>query len=330
MVTEISGVAVDPSTDGNGLSLSHALPSLESGWPPRPFQIVSLFAVLTFWADSFYDMTTVLNSYIGDLKLAVNQGRGQNRLDGTLQAHAQQVVHRVGVRCSPYELEQTRMRVEKAERVAASHTTTVEKMLWEMDEIEVAIRRDLSKSSFMFFPAESALYVDHHRTYNNLPPLLGADVAAKFPQASKEMSMAGTCYGTECHTACVFHLVRVVEIAARVMVSSLNVEKELKNMKGHRIPAKLATWEQLVTALQKGVDAKRDKVGTSIRRKETHEFYNHAVSQFRSFKDAWRNKVSHKRKTYGAGEAKDIMENVKQFMTHLAERLSEGRNTSFD
>src|SRR5215212_99071 len=42
MVTEISGVSVDPSTGGHVLSLSDALPSPADGWPLRPFQIVSL------------------------------------------------------------------------------------------------------------------------------------------------------------------------------------------------------------------------------------------------------------------------------------------------
>lgn len=45
--------------------------------------------------------------------------------------------------------------------------------------------------------------------------------------------------------------------------------------------------------------------------------------QFRNFKDAWRNNVSHTRTVYQAGQTKDIMDNTRQFMQHLAERLKE-------
>lgn len=60
MVTEISGVSVDPSTDGRALSLSHALPIPVSGWSLRPFQIVSLFQVIKFKARDFYKLANSL------------------------------------------------------------------------------------------------------------------------------------------------------------------------------------------------------------------------------------------------------------------------------
>jgi hypothetical protein len=53
------------------------------------------------------------------------------------------------------------------------------------------------------------------------------------------------------------------------------------------------------------------------------EYYSHAVGVFRNFKDAWRNKVSHVRHVYQPEETKDAMDNTRQFLQHLAEKLKE-------
>ena len=101
------------------------------------------------------------------------------------------------------------------------------------------------------------------------------------------------------------------------MVIALNVRGELQ------YPVELSEWGDLVKALDKGVAALNVGTRKKVSKRETLEFYSHAVAQFRNFKDAWRNNVSHTRKKYFAGETKDIMDNTRQFMTHLAARLKE-------
>lgn len=183
------------------------------------------------------------------------------------------------------------------------------------------ILQELSERVYLYLPSSECY---------ERKELFGSDVALRFPQANTEITFAGNCFATGNYTACVFHLTRVVEIAARVLVSALGVGNEVKNFKLVIVPAKLATWDQLASALQKGVDRKQANISTNSIRRETYEFYNHAVSQFRNFKDAWRNKTSHKRVTYGEGQAKDIMDNVRQFMLHVSERLREPKGATFE
>jgi len=147
-------------------------------------------------------------------------------------------------------------------------------------------------------------------------------VKSKFPKANEEITQAGNCYATGSYTACVFHLMRAVEIGARKLVIALNAAKYL--MPPNR-PVELCTWEDLLKALDKGVTDKGANTRNDPVKKATYEYYNHAVAQFRNFKDAWRNNVSHKRETYQQGKAKDIMDNTRQFMQHLASRLTEAR-----
>ncbi|MGI9064851.1 MAG: hypothetical protein ACR2HX_00370, partial [Pyrinomonadaceae bacterium] len=92
MVTEISGLTVDPSTGGNGLSLSEALPSLENGFPLRPFQIVSLLDVLELFAEPFYVMSLRLWMYTSELKEAIHRESGQDKLSETNKAHAKETL----------------------------------------------------------------------------------------------------------------------------------------------------------------------------------------------------------------------------------------------
>lgn len=327
MVTEIrESSPLTAFIGGNGDSLSsfHVLPSLEIGWPPRPFQIVSLLEMLEFWAEPYYQVLYHLGLYKSEIAYKL-----QHRSNSFLERYISQedyerfwqMANRIKFYSEPYDMEQTMRRIHNA-RIQAGRCT-LEDIGHEIKELELAIHSDLFRSVFVYFPKDKAQYLSVHRNIVGEQGIFGERVGFRFPEASKEIAMAGDCYAIEAYTACVFHLGRAVEIAARVMVSVLKVKKELKGFKGQVIPVELATWEQLLSALQKGVDAKQANIGTSVRRKDTYEFYHQAMSQFRHFKDAWRNKMSHKRRTYQAGETKDIMDNVRQFMVHVAQRLSE-------
>ncbi len=162
----------------------------------------------------------------------------------------------------------------------------------------------------MFIPPSEA------SCYEN-PALFGQDVASKFPAANGEITAAGNCYATGNNTACVFHLMRAVEHGARALVKGLRVTNKLK----HKL--ELSEWGDLIAALDDGLKPLAVGKRKSLIKTERFEFYNHAIAQFRNFKDAWRNNVSHTRKVYQPGQTKDIMDNTRQFMQHLAAKLAE-------
>lgn len=180
----------------------------------------------------------------------------------------------------------------------------------QLDELMNEIARALGDAKFMMIPSYDAAYYDN-------PKLFGPTVAQRFPIANKEITEAGSCYAAGRYTACVFHLMRAVELVARRMVAQLKVNQYLAK------PVELCDWGMLIGALDKGVTALRHGTATSKRKKETFEFYNHAVAQFRNFKDAWRNNVSHTRTSYNKHLAMNVLDNTRQFMEHLATRLKE-------
>jgi hypothetical protein len=194
--------------------------------------------------------------------------------------------------------------------VDADHPMSLQKMLWEVRELKKDISNDLSDQLFLHIPKDKAGY---HLQFE----LFGPDVKIKFPGANEEITAAGNCYATGNNTACVFHLMRAVEHGARVMVKGLRVTKKLVRR------VELCDWGDLIIALEAGLKTVAVGRRRSLKVSEKSEFYNHAVGQFRNFKDAWRNNVSHTRKVYDASETKDIFDNTRQFIHHLATRLNE-------
>lgn len=186
-------------------------------------------------------------------------------------------------------------------------TTTLASLVLELRH---RIADDLQVRLFMFMPTAEA-------EYYRRAELFGPEVAERFPGANKEAEAAGNCYATGNSTACVFHLMRAVELGARSLVKALRVKNLLKH------PVELSEWGDLIAAMEQGLKALAQGKRKSVKRTETYEYYSHAIAQFRNFKDAWRNNVSHTRKHYERGQTKDIIDNTRQFMQHLAIKLRE-------
>jgi hypothetical protein len=189
-------------------------------------------------------------------------------------------------------------------------TDQIKRLEARLEDLQHKIEDDLKDRSFLYIPNERKAYFDQ-------PELFGPDVKDRFPTANKEIREAGNCYAIGSHTACVFHLMRTVEHGARALVKNLRVIKTLPR------PVELCSWNDLITTLTGGLNAMAKGRRKSTKVADKSEFYNHAVGQLRNFKDGWRNNVAHTRKMYQPGETKDIMDNTRQFMQHLALRLKE-------
>jgi hypothetical protein len=83
----------------------------------------------------------------------------------------------------------------------------------------------------------------------------------------------------------------------------------------------LETWGQVIGQIEKKINRIEQESRTE-ERSERQRFYSEAAAQFRYFKDAWRNHVSHNRAKYDEREARRVWEHVRDFMEHLAESES--------
>lgn len=145
------------------------------------------------------------------------------------------------------------------------------------------------------------------------PHLFGDTVTAAFPSAARDIDEAGKCLALRRGTACVFHLMRVMEVGLRELGRSLN-EPNLD-------PKRNPTWDRI---LSKCDDELRKKLADRCPEWQTDEpFYSTAAGHLHAVKNAWRNRTIHVEQHYDEEAAEEIFYAVRGFTRHLATKLRE-------
>lgn len=166
-----------------------------------------------------------------------------------------------------------------------------------------AILDDLEQHVFIAFED------DNEGTIGDLleaPEPWGNDVATRFPDAAKDISAAGRCLVFREWTACVFHSMRTLEHGLRPMAEHFDVGFTTES------------WHAVLKGIEDGISELRNKRGLTDKDRDEITFYSEAATQFRYFKDVWRNHVSHGRDHYDDRDAKRVYEHVRDFMQHSA------------
>jgi len=131
-------------------------------------------------------------------------------------------------------------------------------------------------------------------------------VEAAFPEAVKDIDAANRCYALDEWTACVFHSMRVLEHGLRLTAKRFNVDFAVDS------------WHKVIKGIEDAIAALRNKQGLTEEDRKEISYYSDAASQFRYFKDSWRNHVSHGREHYDERDAEKVLTHVREFMQHLA------------
>lgn len=178
----------------------------------------------------------------------------------------------------------------------------------------------------------------NRKRYFKQEQMFGQKVFDSFPSARPEIKEAGNCYAHGLNTACVFHLMRAVEIAVKAMHWTLTRRKKLvyeKFKAGVKQPLskpiELCDWGQLISGLNLLLTKLAVGKSGSVLRQQKHAFYSDVIRNFEHFKDAWRNTISHgheigmesKRLLFMDEEAQNIMTDTERFLKKLAERVKE-------
>lgn len=143
--------------------------------------------------------------------------------------------------------------------------------------------------------------------YYDQPKLFGPTVFKNFPSAKDDIYEAGMCLALERGTACVMHLMRVLEVGLAALARTLDVPH--KN-----------DWGKYTEAIGDELDKRAE---TAKARSAEEQFYAEAGVNFDRLRRAYRNPTMHPDKSYSQERAKEILEAVKSFMSHLATKISE-------
>jgi hypothetical protein len=178
---------------------------------------------------------------------------------------------------------------------AKKKSTTYGAMADLFGHLERTILWEMEDKLFMLIPPERAELF-------NKPELLGQAVLDKFPALQFDIVEAGNCYVLGRGTACVFHLMRVMESGVQEFGNKLGVS--LVNEKN---------WQNILEGINKAIKVLPKSPATVEMSQASANLY--------AVKLAWRNEVMHPKDTYTLEEADNLIRQVRLFMQQLAKIL---------
>lgn len=145
--------------------------------------------------------------------------------------------------------------------------------------------------------------------YNDSLPF-GEAVFEKFPSATEDIRAAGRCLALGQGTACVFHLMLVLELGLTALAKALEIPYA-------------PSWESYLTQIQKKMSEKHATKSAAWKRSEA--FYRDVAGDLQLVKLAWRNPTMHivRGRAYDVADAESIYIQTRTLMQRLSSRLKE-------
>jgi hypothetical protein len=268
-------------------------PSLDTPrqpWISSPYSLISWWDMERFSASAFFDIATQLSIMSenadrdrrGGIQFSITPEQRQTFLAS---------LRRIEVECRKLDL--------KVSLHAASEAIiTFEKSKYFGDlgngteQLRNTIEWEMRSFLFFHVPSKQADFYAQSE-------LFGADVNARFPSIQFDMIEAGDCFAMGRGTACVFHLMRIMEVGVQEFGKKLGVTfVDQKN------------WQNILDEINKAIKA--------LPKDPTTVEMSQVAANLYAVKLAWRNEVMHPNDKYTLEEAGDLIRLVKVFMGQLA------------
>jgi hypothetical protein len=186
-----------------------------------------------------------------------------------------------------------------------------------LSEIAILVREmnnnlltELAGAYFLMIPA------DRRFAYEQPQPIFGSDVHKAFPGAQRDIAAAGRCYALDEWTACVVHVMRALEHGLRWLAKRAGLKPE--DVVGEN-------WKNVIDKIEKKT-RELEQLPRSPAKSENVQFLSEAATQFRWFKDAWRNDAAHAHVSYDERECAPIFLHISDFFRHIAtEAVKDGK-----
>jgi len=277
-------------------------------WKSGLFQLVSLLDMLEFCPEDFHIFMRELETLADNRELFDFERLGLTHLE---VAQIDELIDKASKWCKLME-------ISDATRIIShiKNSILTSGYGW-MDEphpllglgelitvLQSIIRQELRKRVFMYIPLDQAHWYEKKDGF-------GVKVTKAFPSAIEDIKEAGTCYATGRYNACVFHLMRVLEHGLRALATEVCLDFDQQQ------------WHTIINQIISVINKGSEKLKQGSKKAKRLQFLSEAAIEFRYFKDAWRNHVSHNRANFDQPEALMILNHIKSFMAHLSTQLSE-------
>jgi hypothetical protein len=259
-------------------------------WETHPYQLITWWDMEKFSAAEFYDFGSRLGSARQN-----NQGSFETIIskEKWKQTEGYKTLKKVKERCETIGLRLSALCVKEFLKSVKGDLSS-KRLLQAIVETENSIRREMSTVHFFYMPNEQSDFYDQYE-------LFGVKVNAKFPKIQFDMVEAGNCFAMGRGTACVFHLMRIMEVGVQEFGRKLGVS--LVHEKN---------WQNILDETNKAIRALSTKAAGTVEMSQ-------ASANLYSVKLAWRNEVMHPNDKYTLEEAKNLIGQVSLFMKQLAE-----------
>jgi len=268
-------------------------------WEDRPYSLVNLYVMLQFNADEFFHTSQLLGQFRSACSVSAYTDQDRVMEDEEFRAGIKEHLSQLKTNCQNLGLTLTRMHLERMSSEIAGKQCTYAELTKMIDELTSRFKDELSTIPFAYIPKEKVRYYAEPRT------MFGNDVLDKFSSIITEIEEAGKCYACGRDTACVFHLIRIIEAGLKVIGKSLTIQMDTNR-----------SWD---ANLKRITAASQQHHSTG----ELAVFYTGTTARLYGIKDSWRNPTMHIERRYTSEEALDIFNNTVGFMRHLATKLQE-------
>lgn len=258
--------------------------------------LASLLSMLRFYAAEFVMITSRLGIVKHCLKLI---GGIKPNIINTLEDD----LGAIKEHCQSLQLPLSIMHIELAQAYLSENRQNLSqtRLVSYIDEIHLRVLDELQAPHFLYLPQGKIEF------YEKSKKVFGQQCLDKLTNATYDIEEAGKCLAFGRSTACVFHLMRVMELAVQEIGTKLGVSL-----------ASEQNWHVILDQIDKAI---REMPHKTRDEKEAQNKYAMCSSFLFNVKVAWRNEVMHPRAKYTEDEATDIFTSVRTFIQYLAKEI---------
>lgn len=261
-------------------------------WVCSPYSLISWWDMERFSAAAFYGIGCQLSVMVEN---SDRDRRGGVQLSLTPEQRATflMALRSIEADCKKLGLKVS-LRASQEAILALERTKYFGNVGSAVNQFKNTIEWEMSEFLFFHMPPKQAEF------YAN-GELFGVDVNAGFPSIQFDVVEAGNCFAMGRGTACVFHLMRIMEVGVQRLGAKLGVP-----LVGEK------NWQNILNETNKAIKALPTKAPGAVEMSQ-------AAANLYAVKLAWRNEVMHPNDTYTLEEAENLLRQVKLFMGQLAQ-----------
>lgn len=255
----------------------------------------SLYAMLRFYAEGFARVYRLLGGMRNLL-----QRMGIKDIQEEDYRLLNNLVTSLLVRLSPLQLPVSTKMAERF-RGHCEQTFSAGTLSSELEQLFNVIESELESVIFIQIPKYRQAF------YEPTGSLLDESVVVTLSTVISDIEEASKCFAVGRNTACVFHLMRVMEIGVQAVGKKLRISLvQEKN------------WQNILDQVNKAIKNMSTK---TAKRKLLQSEYGAIAAHLFNVKIAWRNSVMHPKASYTEEEAEEVLRAVLVFINHLGRTL---------